>query len=139
MNNNWQKRISCRLFVLALALSVLTSFYLPSYSQTPIPTPSEEALIEDIQEYVSIQLESGNPPIRDKEIEQLYLEAAEVAGVSYKELILLYKIEYAKQKTVQQSSPWEQFEPYAGWLVGLASLLALAYVRLTKRVDRNAA
>ncbi|MEM8504778.1 MAG: NACHT domain-containing protein [Cyanobacteria bacterium P01_D01_bin.1] len=136
MSRNHQKLAPSKLsslFALALTLSILFSFYFPTYSQTPPPSPSEAALIEEIREYVALQIEIDDAPSSNEEIERLYLEEAEAAGLSNRDLIKLYKQEYAEQKAAQEPGPWEQFIPNIGWVVGLLSLIALVYVTLLKK------
>jgi hypothetical protein len=120
-----------RLFALTLALSIICSPYLPSYSQSS--SSPRKALEQRIREDITRQIEIRNQPLDHTSIEKLYLEDAEAAGLTYPELINLYETEYASQQAAQKSNPWEQFQPNIGWLVGFLSLSVLAYVTVLKK------
>ena len=103
------------LFALALALSILCSVSLPVYSQSSADL--REALTEEIRAGVERRLDIGDGVLSHEDIARLYLEDAEAAGLSYKELIQLYEQEYAEQKAAQQPGPWEQLVPNIGVIV----------------------
>ncbi|MEO0645778.1 MAG: NACHT domain-containing protein, partial [Cyanobacteria bacterium J06650_10] len=120
------------LFTLTLILSILCHAYLPSYAQNASSSP-RETLIEDIEADVARRLEAGGDLLSPDQIKELYLTDAEAAGLTYRELVALYEQEYVEQKAAKKPSPWQQFQPGVGWLVGLASLGALAYTTLLKK------
>ena len=123
---------SFRLFVLALLFSILCNVYLPGYSQGSTASP-REALVIEIREDVALRLDISDEALSHEQIERLYLEDAEAAGLSYKELIKIYEQEFSGQKAAQQLNPWEQFRPNAGWIFGFASLGVVAYTTLLKK------
>ena len=120
------------LFALTLAACIFCGLYSPSYSQSPA-TAQYKSLVEKVQEDVAQQLEIDEEVPTDAEIEKLYWEDAEAAGLTYRELITLYKKEYAEQKAAQKPSLLEQLIPRISVLLGLPSLVGLVYITLLKK------
>ncbi len=120
------------LFALALVLSVICGSYAPVHSQSSTLSP-RAALEERIRTDVARHLTIRNAPLGHADIQALYGDAADTAGLSYPDLIDLYEGEYAAQQAAQKPRPWEGFVPNAGWLFGLLALGVAAYVTVLKK------
>ncbi|NEU83361.1 NACHT domain-containing protein [Nostoc sp. UIC 10630] len=115
-----------RLYVLVFTLTlwfVLSTSAIPSYSQSPTPTP-RPVIEQKVRELAKSDVENDIPRRNDYAVKRFGKKSPNLKD---DEILEIYDSEYTKQSEAKKNNLWEQLKPETGWSVAIVLFFILIF------------